>query len=147
MATISVSDHINAPVEQVFRLFTDIEHGADRVSNIKQIEMLTPGPVRLGTRWRETREVMGVRDSAEMEITSFERNRTYTITHYKAAVGVAATFWFEPSDRGTKVSLEFELEKGGLPQGLLASLGWAIGGKVERVLGRDLGDLKRLLEA
>ena len=56
------------------------------VSNIKQIGMLTPGPVRLGTRWRKTREVMGALDSAEMEITSFERNRTYTITHHKAGV-------------------------------------------------------------
>ncbi len=146
MATVSVSDHINVPVEQAFRLFTDFEHGAGRVSNIKQIEMLTPGPVRLGTRWRETREVMGALDSAEMEITSFERNRTYTITHHKAGVRVAATFWFEPSEHGTKVSLEFDVESGGLPPGLLAPLGWAIAGKVTQVLSRDLGDLKRSLE-
>jgi carbon monoxide dehydrogenase subunit G len=147
MATVSVSDHINVPVEHAFRLFTDFERGAGRVSNIKQIEMLTPGPVRLGTRWRETREIMGVRDSAEMEITSFERNRTYTITHHKAGVRVAATFWFEPSEHGTKVSLEFDVESGGLPPGLLAPLGWAIAGKVTQVLSRDLGDFKRSLEA
>jgi hypothetical protein len=45
MATIRVSDVIAAPVDRVFRLFTDIEHGPAHVSDIKRIEMLTPGPV------------------------------------------------------------------------------------------------------
>jgi hypothetical protein len=127
-------------------VFTDIEHGSAHVSDIKGIEMLTVGPVRRGTRWRETRDTMGVSDSAEMEITSFERNRTYTITHHKAGVRIDTTFWFEPAPGGTKVSIEFELEAGGLPPGFLAPLGWAIEGKVARVLRDDLADLKQAVE-
>jgi hypothetical protein len=147
MATITVSDRIAAPIEEVFAQFTDLEHGAARhVSGIKKIEMLTPGPVRLGTRWRETRDVMGVSDSADMEITSFERNRTYTITHHKAGLQIATTFWFEPLEAGTRVTVEFELERGGVPPGLLAPLGWAIAGKVARVLSHDLADVKRTIE-
>ena len=147
MATITVSDRIAGPVEEVFAQFTNIEHGAaEHVSGIKKIEMLTPGPVRLGTRWRETRDVMGVADSAEMEITSFERNRTYTIRHHKASLQVATTFWFEPIDGATEVTVEFELEGGGVPLGLLAPLGWAIAGKVARVLSHDLADFKRTIE-
>ena len=147
MATVTVSDRIDAPVEEVFAQFTDLEHvAAGHVSGIKKIEMLTPAPVRLGTRWRETRDVMGVADSAEMEITSFERNRMYTITHHKAGVRIDTTFWFEASGAGTKVSVDFEIESGGLPPGLLAPLGWAIGGKVEDVLRHDLTDLKRSVE-
>jgi uncharacterized protein YndB with AHSA1/START domain len=146
MATVTVSNHVAASVEQVFRLFTDIEHGPAHVGGIKKIEMLTPGGVHLGTRWRETREVLGRLDSAEMEITAFERNRTYTITHHKAGVRINTTFWFEASGVGTKVSVEFELEAGGMPPGLLAPLGWAIGGKVEEVLRHDLADLKHCVE-
>ena len=147
MATITVSDRIAAPVEEVFAQFTNIEQGAaGHVSGIKKIEMLTPGPVRLGTRWRETRDVMGVADSADMEITSFERNRTYTITHHKAGLQIATTFWFEPLEAGTRVTVEFELERGGVPPGLLAPLGWAIAGKVARVLSHDLADFKRTIE-
>jgi uncharacterized protein YndB with AHSA1/START domain len=146
MATIKVSNFVAAPVERVFQLFTDIEHGSAHVSDIKRIEMLTPGPVRRGTRWRETRETMGVSDSAEMEITSFERNRTYTITHHKAGVQIDATFWFDPAPGGTNVSIEFELEAGGVPPGLLAPLGWAIEGKVTRVLSHNLADLKHAVE-
>lgn len=146
MATVTVSNEVAAPIEQVFRIFTDIEHGPAHVSGIKKIEMLTPGGVRLGSRWRETREVLGGLDSAEMEITAFERNRTYTITHHKAGVRIDTTFWFEASGAGTKVSVEFDLDAGGMPPGLLAPLGWAIGGKVEQVLSQDLADLKQSVE-
>ena len=146
MATVKVSNHIAAPVDQVFQHFTDIEHGPLHVSGIRKIEVLTPEAFHLGTRWIETREVLGRLDSAEMEVTSFERNRTYTITHHKAGVRIDTTFWFEPTADGTTVSVEFELEPGGLPPGLLAPLGWAIAGKVERVLTHDLVDLKRSIE-
>jgi uncharacterized protein YndB with AHSA1/START domain len=146
MATITVSNHVAAPVERVFRMFTDVEHGPSHVSGIKAVEMLTPGPVRLGTRWREVRQVAGVRDSAEMEITSFELNRMYTISHHKAGVQIGTTFWFEPDGEGTTVSVEFELDAGGLPPGLLAPLGWAISGKVANVLQHDLADLKQSIE-
>jgi carbon monoxide dehydrogenase subunit G len=146
MASVTVSNNIAAPVDQVFQQFTDIEHGSANVSGIKKIEMLTTGKTHLGTRWLETREVLGRQDSAEMEITAFERNRMYTITHHKAGVRVDTTFWFEPSGDGTKVSVEFELDASGVPPGLLAPLGWAIGGKVERVLSHDLADLKQSIE-
>jgi carbon monoxide dehydrogenase subunit G len=147
MATVTVSNQVAAPVEEVFRHFTDIEHGAAHVSGIKKIEMLTPGRIGLGTRWRETRDVLGRNDSAEMEITAFERNRTYTITHHKGGVRIDTTFWFEPVGNDTKVSVEFDLMAGGMPPGLLAPLGWAIAGKVEKVLSEDLTDLKHSMGA
>ena len=143
MATVTVSNEIAAPLDRVFQTFTDIEHGPTRVSGIKKLEMMSPGPVHIGTRWLETREVMGRLDTAEMEITSFELNRVYTITHYKARVRIDTTFRFEPTDGGTKVTVEFDLDSGGLPPGLLAPLGWALAGKVEKVLSHDLSDLKR----
>lgn len=147
MTTVTVSSQIAAPVERVFQLFTGVEHGAERVSGIKKIEMLTPGRFKLGTRWRETRDILGASDSAEMEVTSFERNRTYTITHHKAGVRIDTTFWFEPSGEGTKVSVEFELDTEGLPPGLLTLLNRAIAGKVRDVLDQDLADLKTSLES
>ena len=143
MATVTVSRQIAAPIEVVFKVFTDLSHASERVSGIKKLQVLTPGPVRLRTRWIETREVMGRLDSAEMEITAYERNRMYTITHYKAGVRIDTTFWFEPHGGATKVSVEFELDSSGLPPGILAPLGWAIAGKVEDVLHRDLADLSR----
>lgn len=146
MATIKVSRDIAAPVETVFAMFTDIEHGPRHVSGIKGIEMMTFGDFRLGTRWTETREVLGRLDDAEMEITSFDRNRSYTITHHKAGVRIDTVFAFEPVESGTRVSIEFALHPQGLPPALLSPLEWAIAGKVRGVLDADLLDLKQSIE-
>src|SRR4249920_945241 len=107
MAKVKVSTEVKAPVERVFELFTDIEHAAERVSGIKEIEVLSPGSFNLGYRWTETREVMGRLDDATMEITAFERNRTYTVTHHKggalgSGVRIDTVFMFEPVPAGTK---------------------------------------------
>ena len=146
MATVTVSNQIASPVHRVFQYFTDLESEVPHVSGIKKIEMLTPGHFGLGTRWRETREVLGLTDSAEMEVTSFERDKTYTITHHKAGVRIDTVFWFEPVGDGTKINVEFELDSAGLPPGFLTPLSWAIAGKVRDVIGHDLADLKASLE-
>jgi uncharacterized protein YndB with AHSA1/START domain len=146
MTTVTVATEVAAPVERVFDVFTDVEHGAERVSNVKKIEMLTVGGVRLGSRWLETREVFGHRDSAEMEVTAFERNRTYTITHQKAGARIDAVFTFEPVADRTRVRIEFILESHGVPPGALAPVRWAIASKVRDVIGHDLDDLKAFIE-
>jgi len=146
MATVKVSNQIAAPVERVFQMFTDIEHGADHVSGIKKVAVLTVGPFSLGTRWQETRDLLGRLDDAEMEVTSFELNRSYTVTHRKAGARIDATFTFEPLDGGTAASIQFDLSGPGLPPGLLSPLEWALSGRVRDVLSRDLADLKAAID-
>jgi uncharacterized protein YndB with AHSA1/START domain len=146
MTTVTVGTQVAAPIERVFEAFTDLERGAERVSNIRKIEVLTTGAFALGTRWLETREVLGRLDSAEMGVTAFERNRTYTITHYKAGTRIDTVFTFEPFENSTKVRIEVGLEGHGLPPGLLATLGWASAGMVRDVISCDLTDLKNSLE-
>ena len=73
MTTVTVATVVAAPVAQVFDMFTDIEHVAQRVANIQKIEMLTVGGLRLGSRWLETRAMLGHQDTVEMEVTAFEQ--------------------------------------------------------------------------
>jgi hypothetical protein len=133
-------------VERVFELFTDIQGAPAQVGAIENTKLLTPGGFHLGTRWLETRQVLGRRDEAEMEVTAFETNRGYTITHTKAGVRIDAEFAFVPNGNGTTVSIEFALNPHGLPPALLAPLEWAISGKVRDVLLNDLQDLKASVE-
>ena len=146
MTTVTVATVVAAPVERVFEAFTDVEHSAGRVSNIQKIEMLTVGGVKLGSRWLETRQVLGRSDSAEMEVTAFERNRTYTITHKKAGARIEAVFTFAPEGEGTRVQIEFILRSHGLPPGALSPVRAAIANKVRDVIGHDLEDLKAFIE-
>lgn len=147
MTNVTVTNTLEAPVGEVFMAFTDLEHCAKRVSGIKSLELLTPGAFRLGTRWRETREVLGRLNDAEMEVTAFEKDRGYTITHHKGGAKIDTVFTFTPEGDGTKVSITFALENQGLPPGLLTPVSWAIAGKVKEALTRDLDDMKRAVEA
>ena len=146
MTAVNVATEIAAPVDRVFEVFTDVEHSAGRVANIRKTELLTVGGFKLGTRWLETREVLGREDTAEMETTAYERNRTYTITHSKGGARVDAVFTFTPYDDRTSVAVDFHLERGGLPPGALAVVQWAIADRVRDVIGHDLADLKRFIE-
>jgi hypothetical protein len=146
MTTVTVDGQVAASVEKVFAVFTDLERSAERVTNIQSIEMLTHGGFVLGTRWRETREVLGQRDSADMEVTAFERNRTYTITHHKAGARMDTVFTFEPVADATNVRIEFGLDSHGLPPGLAMPIRWAIAATVRDELTRDLADLKHYTE-
>ena len=141
MATINVSKQVGSPTDVVFERFTDIEGIPGRLSRVKSIEMLTPGAFRLGTRWRETREVLGRLDTSDMEVTAYERNRTYTITHRRLGARIDTTFTFEPVNGGTRVNVELNLSGPGMPPGLLAPVEWVLAGKVREVLSRDLTEL------
>jgi len=146
IATIRVSQDIGAPIHNVFARFSDVEHGTEYVSGIKKIDMMSLGPLHLGSRWNETREVLGRVDDAEMEVTAFEQDKAYTITHHKAGFRIDTTFTFEPISTGTRVSVEFGLNRHGLVAPLLAPLEWAMAGRVREVLHHDLTDLKGSIE-
>jgi len=146
MTRITVDTEIAAPIERVFEVFTDLEQHSTRTANIHKIEVLTVGPFKLGARWIETREVLGQQDSAEMEVTAFERNRSYTITHHKAGARIDAVFTFTPVGDHTNVRVEFGLDSHGLPPGILAPVRWAIASKVRDVIGQDLADLQEFIE-
>ena len=146
MTTVTVATIVAAPVERVFAVFTDVEHCAERVTNVQRIEMLTVGSLRLGSRWLETRAVLGHQDTVEMEVTAFEQDRTYTITHHKAGARIDAVFTFNPADGQTRVQIEFILEGHGLPPGALAPVRWLMASTVRDVIGQDLEDLKAFIE-
>lgn len=57
--TLNCSVRIRGTQQAVFEAISDLEHAAERIGAIKEIEMLTDGPVGKGTRWRETRLMFG----------------------------------------------------------------------------------------
>jgi polyketide cyclase/dehydrase/lipid transport protein len=144
--TIAVSTRINAPLTRVFDLFTDMEHATEYVTGIVGLERLSDMPFGVGFRWRETRRILGRIDSAEMEVTAFQRYRGYTITHHKAGVRVETAFAFEAAAGGTLVEIDFALDGGRMPTALLSPVNWVIAGKVRHVLLADLTDLKAGIE-
>ena len=146
MTTVTVNSLIDAPVERVFEVFTDLDHISERVKGVKLIESLTAGEFNLRTRWRETRHILGRDVSEEMKVTAFEKNRGYTVSDDSHRARVDTVYSFEPADGGTRVSIEFTLDTRALTARFMAPLGWAMSGRIRDALTHDLDDLKRAAE-
>jgi hypothetical protein len=96
MGQIIVETTITAEPERVFAALSDFPHAAERIPGITAIEMLTDGPVGIGTRFRETRRMFGKEATEAMEVTAFEPGRSYVLEavscgcRYRTKVSCAA---------------------------------------------------------
>lgn len=79
MSTLTLKRHIGATPERVFALTTDVEGFPAVVPGIKKTELLTSGPVGRGTRFRETREMLGKEATETMEFVEFSPPTGYAI--------------------------------------------------------------------
>ena len=147
MPRVSLSRRIECPRHEVFQLFLELDQLADRITEIKGIEKLTEGPVGVGTRFRETREMFGKQATEEMVFTDFQADESYTVecdshgTHYRSV------FQFEPVGDKTDVNVSFEVKPMSLKAKLLSPLGWLMIGATKKFLGRDVEALKRVAES
>ena len=72
---ISVSRNSAARSSDAFAVVTDIANWPGMISSIKDVEVLSPGPLRVGTRLHIRRVVFGHETTEEMEIVKIERPR------------------------------------------------------------------------
>jgi hypothetical protein len=142
----TLTTRVAAPVREVFALFTDFAHAAGRVRGIKKVEVLTPGPVGVGTRFRETRVLFNREATEEMEVTAFEPGRGYTLGCQSCGAVYASAFRFEPDGDGTLVTLDFEARARSLLAKLMAPLSFLMMGTVKKCIRQDLDDLKKVAE-
>jgi carbon monoxide dehydrogenase subunit G len=72
---IRITETIHAPVERVFALANDIDRAMEWLPAGVRIEKLTESPVRVGTRYRETRRILGRDDTEIYEVTVYDPPR------------------------------------------------------------------------
>lgn len=145
---VQVTRQIMAPRQRVFDVFTDLRSAADRISGIESVEVHTDGPTAQGTRWTETRKMMGKSATETMTITAFDPPNSYTAEARSHGSHYLSTFTFQTDGAGTKVTLSFT----GTPTNLLSKLfmimvGPLMMGSVKKLLAQDLDDLKKSCES
>ncbi|HEX2473234.1 MAG TPA: SRPBCC family protein [Lacipirellulaceae bacterium] len=148
MARFTMAKRVAAPIDTVFDAASDIEHAAEHIRGIEKIELLTPGPIGLGTRWRETRKMMGHEATETLEFTAFDRPRSYTIGCLSCGSYFETTFRFAPAaSNATNVSVEVNCEPRSFMARLMAPLGKLMFAKMMRkCMDDDLEDIKRAVE-
>lgn len=139
MSAIDVGVTINADPSRVFALAADIPNVPKFIAAITRIEMLTPGPIGAGTRWRETRRAMGQEAAVELEISAFDPPRSMTISGMAMGSRYDTRFEIVPEGGGTRAEMHVDIT----PSGLLARIGAAMSkGMMRKSLKGDLDSLK-----
>lgn len=145
MSPIDLEIEIAAPTTRVFELAADIPNVPKVQPEIVRIEMLTPGPVAKGTRWRETRR-MGSREvTVEIAMTDFRPGAGYACTCQTMGVLYSTHFTFEAAGPGrTRVVMSTQRTPQGFWSGLLSR---ALTGVMRKGLMSDLTALRRAAES
>ncbi|CAN5445557.1 hypothetical protein BH11PLA2_BH11PLA2_15400 [soil metagenome] len=144
---MTVSKTIAAPVEKVFAAMADIPNAPSRIPAILKIEMLTPGPVGVGTMFKETRKMFGKEATETMEFTAFEPNQRYVLSADSCGgVHFDTEILFKTEGTGTRVEMNVNAEAKTFASRVMGTLmGWMMKGMMKKCLIADLDGIKKSL--
>ena len=147
MQDVEVRRHVAAPVERVWAVVTDLARAPQVVRGIDSVEVLTPGDFGVGTRWRETRRMMGRPATEEMTVTAVESQRSYTTEAVHASIRYVSTVAVAPAGDGSELTMSFGARPTSAAMRLLGAVTGPLGRRaVARALEKDLVDLAAAAE-
>jgi hypothetical protein len=76
---IELSKAVAAPPAVAFTTVANVTDWPQIVDSIKRIELLTPGPIRAGTRLREIRIMFGRAITQDMQVATFDRPHRFRL--------------------------------------------------------------------
>lgn len=148
---LSLSRDITADPARVWGVLTDLEHAADNLSSVSRVEVLTDGPYRIGTRWRETRSMLGREETQEMTVTESEALGFTRIESTDGDTHYVTTFTLKALHPGTRLTMTFSgggaTEETGTLKKLAAKIVSPVGDRVaKKAVETDLEDIAKAAE-
>lgn len=144
MASLTLTRDVAAPPDRVWHVLTDLDAAEQILSGVTRLEVLTEGPYRVGTTWRETRRILGRETTTQMRVTGVEALGSTRIEASAGSVDYTTTFDLQALHPGTRLTMRFE----GVPTGTgrLQLLTWSVLGPLgvlatRRSMKRDLDDI------
>lgn len=144
MPDIQDSVIISKPVEEVFSYAANMDNATNIMQNVVAIEKLTEGPLQVGTKFKETREIRGRQASSIIEFIEFLPNERYVVQSEANGLKVVYHYDFKPTvDGGTKVHFQGDIHTSGIVMKLTKPI-------IRKILKKEDGDhlsqLKKLME-
>ncbi|MFC9733695.1 SRPBCC family protein [Streptomyces roseolus] len=148
--TVVVERRVAASPGRVWESITDLPDLPRVLSGVQRVEVLTEGGFGVGTRWRETRKMLGKEATEEMTVTECEPPDRYVTVadshgmHYVSELSLRA----EGPD-GSVLRMAFSARPAdGRRRNLLSRLLARFGAKaVSKALAKDLDDIARTVES
>ncbi len=143
---MNLSISIDATPEAVFAVVADVEHAPDRIDGYERVEMLTDGPVRVGTKWRETRRVKNKQSVEEWEMTAFERPSGFSAYCDSQGYDVHWTMRVDPEGDANRLTLHMTTKPRTWIGTLMTPVEWILSGICKRMVCKDLESTKAYIE-
>ena len=144
---VTTRERIAAPPERVFAAASDFANTPQFIAGILKSEVLTPGPLAVGTRFRETRKMFGMEASEEMTVAELEPPRRYVLVAESHGSRYRSELRFEPLGAGTEVVMTFRGEPLTVSAKVMSVLMKPMMKSMAKMIAQDLADLKRSLES
>lgn len=147
---ISLTQHVNAPADKVWAVISDIPGSAATLSGVTAIQMLSDGPYGEGTRWQETRTMMGRTETVEMWVARADPPRSTTVKALQGGADYTSRMTLADRDGGTDLTLTFgaELQNPSRMHKLAMAVFGKLGMRITRkALAKDLAEIAAKAES
>ena len=143
--SITVSGTVAARPERVWRVLTDLDHATTTIPSITAVERLTEGPYDVGTRWRETRTMLGRTETQELEVAEAVPEVRTVVSSVAEGVFYTTTMELNPQGGGTLLTITFAADQPGASR--LQRVLWTVMGPLgaaftRRMLRRELAEIR-----
>ena len=141
MASFENTVTIRRPVADVFAFLADFENVPAWNYAIVETRMVAPGPVRVGTTYRQVRSVPS-RSEEDFEVTVFEPASRLEVQGELGPFRARLSYTLEPVAGGTRLTNAVELHG----SGLLSVVMPLATSRVKRAVAANLDTLREILE-
>ena len=147
MPGFDLTQTVAAPQPAVFAAFTDFANAPKRIPDILRVEVLTPGPVGVGTAFKETRKMFGKECTETMTVTAFEPGKLVELSAGSCGAVFTTRFTFEPDGGKTRVGVAFRSTAVSLFAKLFTPLAFLMMGTMKKCIAGDVAKLGAAVEA
>ena len=148
MSTVAVTRLVEAPVREVWRVFTDLRSRREWLSTVVAVELMSPGPFGAGAAWRETRTMAdGAEITEEFHVRECVVPERFVVESPGIGADYRMTYTFVPVTEGRHAGATMvTVVQDGTPTApagrfLALVFGGLAARTVEGALRRDLDDL------
>jgi uncharacterized membrane protein len=135
---------INRPISEVFEFISDFNNGPKMNEDILNVEKLTEGPLRIGSKFIETRLIRSRNAKATIEVVKYNPSEEFSAR--SDSNGLIVTYHYQMSEvtDGTAVSFQCEVKTSGIIMSLTKPFLIKI---LKQEDGDHLKDIKRVMES
>lgn len=144
--SLHLSRTIPASPANVWHTLTDLDQISEMLEGVTSVEVLTNGAYGIGTRWRETRKMMGMEGTEEMEVVDNDPLSRTVVEAVSGSTTYRTVFALESNAAQTVTTLTMDFsaaspEAQGFKKVVASTLG-KLGMKVTaKAMTKDLEDI------